>query len=202
VNPEILKLPVQIQIALASGYAAYMVSTYGARGHHSATDTAFRTLAYGLVASGLMALLPPGENLVIGGGTAFVVTVLVGLLWRARLCKLWDAFMRRTEVTFSDDSPSAWASLSGSTDHYVSQVSVTVDDHTTLICEDISRFANAPFGPCVLGANGDVALYVTAVKRNGSSKTQGSVRDPHYGDRITWIPATEVRRLTLRHLPK
>jgi hypothetical protein len=54
----------------------------------------------------------------------------------------------------------------------------------------------------LLGLNGDVALYLTHEEAaDGKVKTLATVRDPGYGDRITYVPASHVKRITIRHMP-
>jgi hypothetical protein len=61
-------------------------------------------------------------------------------------------------------------------------------------------FRNSPYGPCVLGANGDVALYLTHIDEPGKrSKELKTVQDGTYGDRMTYVPAARVRQITMRH---
>jgi hypothetical protein len=202
VGENLLSLPVQIQIALASGYAAYMAANTGIRGHHSATDVTFGALAYGLIATGIMALMPRGSNIVVSGFLAFGLTVFSGLFWRKIGCRVWMSALRALGVSWADDSPSAWMALGTNTQHYVTQIAVQLDNGTWLRCDDTSKFGNAPFGPCVLGPRGDVALYLTHEEREGEAARElSSVVNKEYGTRMTYVPAERVRRITIRHLP-
>jgi hypothetical protein len=162
-----------------------------------------RSIAYGLIATAALALMPRGSNMVFGGVVAFLITISAAMFWRRIGCRLWRDLLRYAGVSWSDDNPSAWMSFSESTDNYVSQIAVQLDDGTWLQCNDTSKFSDAPFGPCVLGANGDVALYLTHEERpDGKSKELKTVLDPHYGARLTYIPAARIRRLTLRHIAR
>jgi len=199
-DASLLNLPVQIQVALGSGYAAYMTAHAGIRAHHSATEIAMRSLAYGLIATAVLALMPPGHNVVVGGMVAFLITVFAAMFWRRVGCRIWRELLRRAGVSWSDDNPSAWMSFSESTDNYVSQIAVQLDDGTWLRCDDTTKFRDAPFGPCVLGSSGDVALYLTHEEPPSvEAKELKTVIDPYYGARLTYIPAARIRRLTLRH---
>jgi hypothetical protein len=202
-DASLLNLPVQIQIALGSGYAAYMTAHAGIRGHHSATEVAMRSIAYGLVATAALALMPRGSNMVVGGAVTFLITIFAAMFWRRIGCRLWRDLLRRAGVSWSDDSPSAWMSFGENTDHYVSQIAVQLDDGTWLQCNDTARFRDAPFGPCVLGSNGDVALYLTHEEEpDGKSKELKTVLDPHYGARLTYVPAARIKRVTMRHIAR
>jgi hypothetical protein len=50
---DLLALPWQVQLTLASGYAAYALAYSGIRAHHQTIDVAFATLVFGLVATGV-----------------------------------------------------------------------------------------------------------------------------------------------------
>lgn len=83
----------------------------------------------------------------------------------------------------------------------VYQVAVLKDDGTWLRCDDTTKFQGAPFAPCLLGPTGDVALYLTHTEPpNADVSELKTVRDAHYGDRITDVPANRIKMLTLRHV--
>lgn len=197
-----LQLPAQIQIAAASGYSAYLAANTGIRGHHTATETAFGSAAYGLVATGVLVSLPQNTHLLISGVLAFVVTLFAGLFWRKIGCRLWFNLLSKLEVTNADDSPSAWLTLQDNTKNYLTQIAVEVEGGAWLRCDDASKFRNAPFGPCILGPNGDVALYLTHEKLPGQEAREvRTTTADGWGHRLTYIPAARVRRVHLRHRP-
>lgn len=76
-NAELLTLPWQVQIALGTGYAAYIVANIGNRAHHKPVDIAFSALVFGLFASIFygLAAAPLGE--IPGGLVAFVGAVVL-----------------------------------------------------------------------------------------------------------------------------
>jgi hypothetical protein len=75
-----------------------------------------------------------------------------------------------------------------------------MDDGTWLRCDDVRKFSDAPFAPCVIGPSGDVALYLSHEDSpDGKSKEITSARNREYGDRITYVPASRVKRITLRY---
>lgn len=212
---EFLNLPWQIQIALASGYAGYLVAYTGIRGHHKAVDVTFITLIFSLIASAVLALntlwdwaawdsaLWDGGNHVSDGLRAFVVTCLAGAIWRKWL--RWGVrwCFRMLDLSWSDDDPSALASISDNTKYPVSQVAVLLDDGTWLRCDDAGQFRDAPFAPYKLGPTGDIALYLTHEEPPGKkAKELRTVRDSEWGDRITYIPAPRICRIVIRHKGK
>ena len=196
--PDLQNLPWQIQASLASGYVAYVIAYAGSRARLQTIDTAFITLAFGLVATAALFLLadhPPAIRVPV----AFVAACIAGGIWRKWGRQLVRFTLRVMDVSWSDDEPSALSTLSNNTRHRVTQVAVMLDDGRWLQCVDAAKFANAPNGPFLIGPNGDVALYLTHEDGpNGESKEQPSVRDEEYGDRITYVPASRIRCINIR----
>lgn len=201
-DEKLLTLPVHIQVALASGYLAYMLAYAGLRDHHKPVDTAFRAIAFGLVASAVL-YLAPRQHPILGSAAAVIATVAAGIGWRLIGIIATRRILRVLNVSWADDTPSAWATITSSNSRYrVSQISVLTDDGVWLHCDQAGPFADDPFGPAVFGPAGDVGLYVTSEQRDDASKPtpHGSVRADGFGSRLTYIPASRVKRVTLRHL--
>jgi hypothetical protein len=199
-NPELLSLPWAVQVALASGYAAYILAYTGLREHHRALDTTFTALVFSLVATAVIAIMRDSFAPIVTGASAFAASVAVGLVWRkwGRPALRWS--IRKPDLSWSDDAPSALASLTSNNQYLVSQVAVLLDDGTWPRCDETGRFNDAPFGPCLFGPQGDVALYLTHEEPAGSSeKVLSTVRDAYWGDRITYVPAGRIRQITIRH---
>lgn len=195
---KLLSLPWQIQIALGSGYLAYLIAYSGIRQHHTATDVIFRSSSFGLVATALMKWMP----LKAGWLEFFAVltTLFAGIVWRWKGMAWAKAALGGTNITWTDDIPTAWLSITAMrTDIRPSQIAVDLDGGRTLVCDDTRRFANAPYGPCVFGLDGSVAFYVTAELRpDGSWIEKNDVEDQNDGPLITYIPAASVKRVELR----
>jgi hypothetical protein len=198
----LLNLPWKIQVALASGYAAYLLGYRGVRAAHKAIDTAFITLVFGLVATSVIVLLA-GQNIVVITASAFAASCVSAILWRMIFSQWLHGVMHHFNISWSNDDPSALATLSNNTKYPLTQIAVELDDGTWLRCDDTSKYIGAPFGPVVLGPNGDIAFYLTHQELLGADAKQlTSVRDPNYGDRITYIPAHRINRITFRHKQK
>lgn len=201
---DLLKLPWDLQVPLASGYAAYVLAYTGLRDRQKTVDVAFISLVFSLIATGVLALaVTRGVGPVQASALAFAVTVVSGVLWR-RLGRPFIGWsLRAANITWANDDPSALATLSENTKCYVTQVAVQLDDGSWLSCQSALDFAHAPFGPFQLGPNGDIALYVTDLtEADGTDKPQLTLRDPNYGDRITYVPAVRIKRITVRYLRK
>lgn len=194
---SILQLPIAIQIALGSGYAAYLVAYRGIRAHHKPFDTAALALVFSLAAT---AMLQWAQDLPLVGMILVVLSgaLVVGFLWRLVAIDAYQAAIRKLNLSWADDSPSAWFSLQSNSKFKATQVAVLTDDGSWLRCDDLHKFAGSPFGPCVLGTNGDVALYLTHEDRGEESREMRTVRSDHWGDRLTYIPASRIVRVTVR----
>ncbi|MCC8941476.1 hypothetical protein H8A99_34825 [Bradyrhizobium sp. Arg68] len=201
---DLLKLPWDLQVPLASGYAAYVLAYTGLRDRQKTVDVAFISLVFSLIATGVLALAAKRSVEPIQAGTlAFAVTVASGAIWRKFGRPLVGWSLRAANITWANDDPSALASLSENTKCYVTQVAVQLDDGSWLSCQSAVDFTQAPFGPFQLGPSGDIALYVTDItEADGTEKPQKTLRDSAYGDRITYVPAARIKRITVRYLRK
>lgn len=198
-TPEILNLPWQIQVSLAAGYAGYVIAYTGIREGHKTIDTAFITLCFGVIATGILSLTPEVMPIVAGTG-AFASSCIAALIWRKFGRDILRTGLRSSSVSWSNDDPSALATLMANSRHRLTQVAVLLDDGTWLRCDNTMQFMNAPFGPVVIGPNGDIALYLTHEEVSGSEARElTSVRNEYYGDRITYIPSARIRQITFRH---
>lgn len=195
---KLLDLPWQIQIALGSGYLAYLLAYAGIRQHHTATEVVFRSFSFGLVATATMTWLPLKSGWL--EGAALLATLALGAFWRWKGMSWAKALLSKTNVSWTDDIPTAWLSITAlRTDVRYSQLAVDLDCGRVLICDDTRRFADAPFGPCVFGLDGSVALYVTAeLRSDGTWLEKHDVEDPIVGPRLTYIPASSIKRVEFR----
>lgn len=196
---KLLNLPWQIQLALGSGYMAYLIAYSGIRQHHTTTDVVFRSFSFGLIATAVMVWKPiePAWLVVCFAGLA---TILTGAAWRWRGMPWAKALLGTTNISWTDDIPTAWLSITAMrTDTRPSQIAVDLENGRTLVCDDTRRFAQAPFGPCVFGLDGSIAFYVTAELRpDGTWIEKSDVEDNYDGPRITYVPAASIKRVELR----
>ncbi|MDO7837147.1 hypothetical protein Q4610_19050 [Sphingobium sp. HBC34] len=203
-DEKLLNLPWEIQLALGSGYVAYMLAYLGIREHHKAIDVTFRTIAFGLCATAVLTLLPARFGW-WRASAAIVVAIVGGGLWRFFLADAMLWVVRKIDLSWSDETPSAWSRI---TQHnrkiYYCQITVHLEDDSVLFCNDTRPFADAPFGPCILGPNGDIALYVTHRCEPGAKKFVAidGIRDQYHGDELTFIPASKVRKVKVRLLKR
>lgn len=198
---DLLALPWQVQLTLASGFAAYALAYAGIRAHHKTIEVAFATLVFGLVATTVFAYLQ--QKQIVGApaamALAFFVTVAVGFLWRKVGRRFVRWFLRTSHISHADDDPSAWGALFDGAEFDVSQIAVRLDDGTWLRCDDTTPFADAPHGPCILGGTGDIIMYLTEEQSaDGTTKELKTVRHDDFGDRLTYVPANRISLINIR----
>jgi hypothetical protein len=193
------ELPLALQITLGGGYLAYLVAYAGLRERHTATDAIFRTIAFGLVASAILTWFDPKHYWV--PIAAVIATVSTGAFWRWRGMDWSRAALRRSDISWTDDIPTAWLTVTATrTTEKLAQIAVDIEGGRTLMCDDTRRFADAPFGPCVFGLGGDVAMYVTAeLRSDGTWLEHGEDLHTIQGANLTYLPASAIKRVELRY---
>ncbi|WP_155935204.1 hypothetical protein [Methylobacterium sp. 10] len=197
----LLGLSWQIQLAVASGYAAYLLCYVGIRAKHSTVDVTFLSLIFGLIASASLYIAQQHMNVVAAGATAFFLTCGCGLLWRRFFRSLLRKLLRKWNVSWSDDSPTTLALMLSETHSSLSQISIQLEDGSWLICNDLQSFKKSPFGPCLIGQDGDMAIYLThTISKDGVEREVKNVKDADYGDRITFVPASKIKMINFRHI--
>lgn len=209
-DEKLLSLPFYIQLALGSGYLAYLVAYAGIRQHHTPSEVAFRSIAFGMAATAVMLWAPEApstfnslKHSLWRPTTALIVTVAVGALWRWRGMRWSSAALRELNVSWTDDIPTAWLSITATeTDVSPTQIIVDLDNGRTLMCEDTRPFDKAPFAPCVYGLDGSIAFYVTAERPAGGEWIElTDTRHAGDGDMLTYLPASSIKRIQLRLTP-
>ena len=194
----LLHLSWPVQVALGSGYAGYLLAYLGIRSDHKSIDAIFVSLAFSLIATAALYLLSH-QNPIAAGAIAFLATIVSTLVWRAVIRHPFLSLMRHWNVSWADDAPSAWASFHENNKIPATQIGVELDDGTVLRCDHASDFNDAPYGPFVLGVNGDVALYATGEERVGREPKQFTTTRHKDGDLITYIPASRIRLVMIRY---
>jgi hypothetical protein len=107
--------------------------------------------------------------------------------------------LRGSKISHADDLPSAWIALFG-IKAPVTQLSVKLKDGSWLMCDDLSKFTTSPNGPCILGAKGDILMYVTHTQSDlgvAFFPTADPI-DKDWGHEITYIAADQIARVDLR----
>ncbi|ANK73598.1 hypothetical protein FA04_13805 [Ensifer adhaerens] len=199
-QPEIANLPLATVLFLAAGYSAYFIANTGIRDHHKSVDVAFSSAVFGFF--GLFFhqwLVARGTNIAVSTLLPYVATCVIGILWRLIGRSLLKLLLRGMHVSYADELPSAWVSMFNVTGFDGTQLAVQLKNGTWLECDDLHRFTRAPNGPCVLGTNGDVLMYVTHFRPVGEDRRENAaVQFGAWGDEITFIPSSEIARIDFR----
>ena len=136
---------------------------------------------------------------IIDGGIAYTSTLAIALLWRRFGRDIISLLLRLADITWANDDPSAMDTLTADSKCRVTQISLLLDDGTLLRCDDTKLYELLPFGPYTMGQTGDVALYLTHIEGPDTKVRElKEVKNDVYGDRITYVPATKIKRINLR----
>lgn len=202
---NLLNQPWSTVLLFVGGYISYHIANTGIRDHHKTIDITFSTLVFGFFSVFLYETLTRVLSIRIDVASLAAVfgAILIGAFWRLRGREWYQFLLRKTNVSESDDIPSAWLALFDQTKYDWTQISVKTKDNKWLYCKDMRLFIDKPNGPCTLGPNGDVLMYVTGTgAEDGEEVDIPEVVDPHWGDNITYIPASEIKLVDIRRRRK
>lgn len=198
---SLLDLPWSTLFTLASGYTAYLISNLGLRDHHKPIDVAFSTLVYGLVARIVFdPVIDRGEPQWLASISGFLFALIVAISWNRYGRRIFSLALRKMDVSLHDELPSAWMTMLATKDVNATQLIVKLTSGTWLMCEDLREFRNEPNGPCALGINGDVLMYVTHQKgpEDISFSALPSVIDPEWGSEALYLASDKIERIYFR----
>lgn len=195
-------LPWATLLTIASGYAGYFVANVGVREHHKTVDITFSTLVFGFLAAMVYEILLrniPSVDILIRSVSAFFAAMVFGGLWNRWGRGLLYRILRKTKVSHTDETPSAWHSLFRERDVAATQLAVKLIDGTWLINNGLNKFKHQPNGACVLGGSGDLLMYVTH-KQKG---TEDLVENPgvsagDWGSEMTYVPKEQIALIEIR----
>jgi hypothetical protein len=198
-----LELTWQTQVILVSGYIGYVVAYSGRRSSHKAIDYAAIPLCFGLIGllgfSQTLLKIPVGNEYrdVIASLVALFSSVVVALVWRAKLASLVRQFLRFLKADQDDGFPTAWQTITQEPGLNYSQVFVTLKSGRCLESYQLAPYNSLPNGPVVLGPDGSIALYVNAITEKGERREISTISD-YDGHRITYIPAEQIVEVDFR----
>jgi hypothetical protein len=202
---KLLSAPWDTILTLSSGYIGYYVAHVGIREHHRGIDQVFRVVLYGFFGIFVYYWLRYSFDVGILSASlaSLIMTFGLGAFWRRWGRAQLEKALRAGRISQSDDTPTAWMALAEAGDHAVAtQLKVRLSDGTRLFCENLAAFKSHPNGPCVLGGNGDVLIYVTH-EAKGSSKEYAriaSIDDELHGTMITYVPREQIARIEFRRM--
>lgn len=198
---KLANLPENLQLVLGCGYLAYLISYVGIRHNHKPVDAVFLTITFGLVA-GLALSLVPEFPFARRLGIAFGASVVIAIAWRMIGRQLVRGTFRALGYSSADDTSSAWEHIQEETKAKPTQLTVETADGWQYFCTDTTKLKGLPFNPYVLGTNGDVLMYAdhTQGPSADQASTKEDMRDPYFGTNVTYLPASQVRRVMIRYV--
>lgn len=205
---EIIELSWQTQVILVGGYLAYIIAYSGRRENHKTFDTLLILLCFGGVGllvfgvtdSAISSSFSFKEE--ISGFLAIVCCILAGTLWRACLRELASKTVNKLSGSNDDGLFSAWETLTQTPALLYSQINVQTKSGNTLECYFMGDLNNLPNGPCILGGDGSIAMYVTHITDSEGHRRPANNLQDEDGARITYIPNSEIVEVDIRRKPK
>ncbi len=200
-SPDLLALPLQIQISIAAGFAAYAASYAGLRHNHRAQDAIIITGIF----SGISLMffeLAGGWGLAVQFGAAVMVPLVLGVGWRSVYRGWWYGAMKALGVHKEDGQASAWDTLCAAMDdHEATEVRVYLKDGRELHLDpDLAPEISKPsMSKLSLGPSGDVLMAVTdEVSPTGKELVRTDIFSAEYGLLVTYISKEEIKRIEVR----
>lgn len=203
----LLNLPFGALAIIGSGYIGYRIAFTGKDKTHATIDVIFLTFVFAALAKFASGYLRPLLATHLSQANSEIVVAVVSLLVVIAAAAIWRRFgefqifraLRQLKVSHSDRYHTAWETITLRSGIYPSQLIVRKKDGSSLMSEKLSDFAKAPFGPCVFGSDGSIALYVTDFKSlNGEWESIVDAATPDWGQSITYIAASEISEIEVR----
>lgn len=196
-NNGFFELSLSVQVALASGYLAYITAYAGLRRGHATQDAIFISLVFSVVALLCFELFPITQAY-LRAAAASVMALLCGVFWRKAGRPSWLWLMRKTGVHREDGVHAPW-DVVVQTDRKVGQLSVHLKNGRVLYLNDRRNFLNSPWEGLYLGGDGSIVMAVEMEELpDGSEEIRQAVLDDTWGTRLTFIPASEIARVNIR----
>lgn len=200
---NLLDLPFETLVVLAAGYMAYRLAFTGRDRSHKTADVVFTTVVFALIAKALFGLLATAG---LGGWRYLIAVITVagtlgaGALWRAILSSWVFHFWRKIRVSASDRHQTAWETIIANEKLKPTQLVVRKKDGSAVMCERLGDFSEQPFGPCLYGHDGSIAVYVTSYRLAGVDEwVDADPTEAEWGSMITYIPASEISEISIRN---
>lgn len=201
---QLLTLPLPTLVVLVSGYIGYRLSYTGLDKSHTTLDALLLSLSFGLVAKLFLLTIKTCDfGAVIQSCMAIFFVIAIASLWRKWGITLMGTTLRLLNISISDGQPTAWDTIGPSTKYAPNQLTVRKTDGSAVMCEILDAYKDLPHGPCLLGQDGSVALYVTHFRKSDENGAQSwqeiSPLDEKTGALITYIPASKIDEIEIRH---
>lgn len=205
---EVIELSWQTQAVIVGGYLAYVVSYSGRRSTHRTLDAILIILCFGSLGLMSMAFLTKKipdsfqyKDLCLGI-SAVGCSLFGAILWRLKIRDLAIGFAKKLSKSDEDGLSTAWETVTQTQSLTYSQINVLTKDGKTLESYLMGDFNDLPNGPCVLGGDGSIAMYVTHITDSDGSRREAKNLQDDDGARMTLIPADQIAEVDFRRAPK
>lgn len=197
----LLDLPIDTFAGLASGYLGYRLAYVGKDQKHHTVDVVFISAVFALLARVVSDLASPFAGVYPALIFGILAAAIGAALWRKWLSNWLYRVLRRVNVSQSDGHDDAFTSMRLRAGFAPSTLVVITTNGTALMCRDLRPFAAYRDGPCILGEDGSVAMYVT--DRYLPDATEWEEMDVYTtgrGAQITYVPASQIAQIRV-HQP-
>lgn len=195
---EFFNLTLSLQAALGAGYLGYATAYAGYRRDHRSEDALFISLAFAAVAM----LAFGAVEAFLGSVWAVIAAVSASLAaacaWRVVGRRLWLQAMSASRIHRDDGVHAGWTGIIQSMGA-VGQISVHLKGGGVLYLNDRRNFDGSPWGGLYLGGDGAIIMAVEEEELpDGVEEIREGIIDQDWGTRLTYIPASEVKRVNIR----
>lgn len=197
---SLLDLPFDTLFVVAVGYLGYRAAYIGRGAGRSGVETVFLSAVFALIAKAMtLGLFGFGAASWVGYAVTVPAVVALAMIWRRWLQEVVFRLLRWLDLNDHDGFTSVWDSMLARPLPPITQIVVRMKSGRKLLCDDVGRFNNSPLGPCLLGEDGSVALYVTHVM---TDEAEGwvEVEPVHakWGESMTYIRAEAISDVDIR----
>lgn len=197
---SLLNLPFDTLFLVAVGYLSYRVAYIGRGAGRSGIETVFLSAVFAMLAKAitlglLAARLPEWLNYAV----TVPAVVALALAWRRWLQELLFRLQRRLGINEHDGFTGVWDSMLSRPLPPITQIVVRLKSGRQLMSDDVARFSKSPLGPCLLGEDGSIAIYVTHVindREVGWVETEPVHAE--WGESMTYIRADQISEVEIR----
>lgn len=193
-------LETEVLITIAIGYLGFRIAYAERSNPENNGQTLFLTVCFSALfqfssslATQLLSFGPSSPYAHIIGS---VTTLLAAIWWRRKGMDAYAKVWLGTGGTHLDGLSSVLDTIRTSSKFKPVSLLVQIDDGPTLYCDDLNQFKNHPFGPCLIGGDGSVALYVTHTHADGMEDWEETPKTAL--DQITIVPADRVKLIETR----
>lgn len=205
----LLSLPLQTLSVLTAGYLSYRLAYTGKELTHKATDVIFLVFVFAFIAQITGSLTAAFlQKLDLAETTSEAVSSLAGIAFALSSSAFWRKWgeskvakgLKGANISHSDRSETAWQAVILKEHVKPSSLIVRKTDGSMVMSERLSDFDHLPFGCCIQGQDGSIALYITHKWSVGGTEWEERDPRPHgdFGAEVTYIPASEIAEISLR----